>query len=272
MVCGGDFDTFCSAKENDLVALGGLNGVKVINLREKKIFTIEGSNIMSLCFVDGILLSGDNIGNICGYEVSTTNHLFSKKVHNGVIAAIMNLETTVAFGGGDGYLAILRKWDLSCKKVLLDQGHTDKITCLAFLEKRNLLVSGSFDKTLRVWNIKTGRCVRVLRGHGDIVTCVSVYENTIISGARNGTIGLWSNSAKIGAVFKGDHDSISSVVRNGNKVFCGSFDRTIKMWDIKEGVCLRAFEGQGWIRSVYFTDKKLTAVNCRGKVLVWSFA
>jgi len=33
------------------------------------------------------------------------------------------------------------------------------------------VVSASFDKTLKVWNVKTGECVKTLQGHSSFVRC-----------------------------------------------------------------------------------------------------
>lgn len=45
------------------------------------------------------------------------------------------------------------------------------------------LVSGSFDHSVRLWDIGLGKCERVLRGHSDWVYSLDVVENHIYSGS-----------------------------------------------------------------------------------------
>ncbi|CAN0297491.1 unnamed protein product, partial [Ectocarpus fasciculatus] len=43
-----------------------------------------------------------------------------------------------------------------------------------FHPNANYVVTGSMDKTVRVWDVQTGDCVRLLAGHSGSVTCVAV--------------------------------------------------------------------------------------------------
>ena len=45
------------------------------------------------------------------------------------------------------------------------RGHTGPVTCLQYDDKRNILVSGSADKTVRVWKTKSKTCLAILKGH-----------------------------------------------------------------------------------------------------------
>ena len=46
--------------------------------------------------------------------------------------------------------------------------------CIRFHPNANYVVTGSMDKTVRVWDVQTGNCVRLLAGHSGNVTCVAV--------------------------------------------------------------------------------------------------
>jgi WD40 repeat protein len=45
------------------------------------------------------------------------------------------------------------------------------VTCVVAMSDGRRVVSGSRDKTLRVWDVDTGECERELRGHGDVSEC-----------------------------------------------------------------------------------------------------
>ena len=57
--------------------------------------------------------------------------------------------------------------------------------------KGNTVVSGSTDRTIRVWDTESGDCVHVLYGHTSTVRCLAMHENTVVSGARDGTLRVW---------------------------------------------------------------------------------
>jgi WD40 repeat protein len=45
------------------------------------------------------------------------------------------------------------------------------VSCVVALSDGQRVVSGSEDKTLRVWDVDTGDCVRELKGHGEVSEC-----------------------------------------------------------------------------------------------------
>lgn len=48
------------------------------------------------------------------------------------------------------------------------------VCVIRFHPNANYVVTGSMDKTVRVWDVQTGNCVRLLAGHSGNVTCVAV--------------------------------------------------------------------------------------------------
>ena len=71
--------------------------------------------------------------------------------------------------------------------------------------RRRAQVSGSWDKTLRLWECATGDCKRVLRGHSAGVNAVAVLPD--------------------------------------GRAVSGGLDRTLRVWDTSAGVCERLLEG-----------------------------
>ena len=71
--------------------------------------------------------------------------------------------------------------------------HTDWVRSLAFSNDGTLLVSGSDDKTVKLWDVQTGGVVKTFYGHSSSVSSVSVSPDlaTVVSGSWDGTILLW---------------------------------------------------------------------------------
>ena len=70
------------------------------------------------------------------------------------------------------------------------QGHKEWVQCLVV--HKNILYSGSVDKTIRAWNLDTNECITALQGHTDSVNCLIVHNNILYSGSSDGTIRAWN--------------------------------------------------------------------------------
>ena len=57
------------------------------------------------------------------------------------------------------------------------RGHSGKVNNMAFNPANSIIASASNDSTIRLWDINSGRCIRVLGGHSDIVNCVCFSPN-----------------------------------------------------------------------------------------------
>jgi WD40 repeat protein len=124
-------------------------------------------------------------------------------------------------------------------------GHTDKVWCAAFSVDGKQFVSGSRDRTVRLWDAQTGNTVLgPLKLHTGGVCSVAFSPNgrRISSGSKDRTVLVWhavTGKVVVGP-FKGHTDSIWSVKfsPDGKHIASGSRDRTIRIWDAQTGVLL----------------------------------
>ena len=100
-------------------------------------------------------------------------------------------------------------------KPLVLKGHTDSVFAVAFSPDGKTLASGSFDKTIKLWDVATGKEIRTLAGHTKEVVSVAFSPD----GKR---------LASAGNPFFGTHEPAPGEV---------------KTWDVENGLELRAFEG-----------------------------
>jgi len=115
------------------------------------------------------------------------------------------------------------------------QGHEHSVTGVAFLPDSRHLLSGSMDKTLRLWDIRTVREVRRLQGHTMGITSLAVSPDgrRVLSTSLDETIRLWDiETGKEIHCFKGHQDVVTSVAfsPDGRQAVSGSADRTVRVW------------------------------------------
>ncbi|KAI9746512.1 MAG: hypothetical protein M1818_000225 [Claussenomyces sp. TS43310] len=84
-------------------------------------------------------------------------------------------------------------------------GHTDVVNAVQFVPTPSglLLISGSVDRTVRIWRPKVhlGRapeldfeCIQALEGHENSVNCIAATASTIVTGSADATLRIWSIS------------------------------------------------------------------------------
>ena len=99
---------------------------------------------------------------------------------------------TVAVGLKSGNIVILNAITGSQTGVL--SGHSRGVNSVTFSSDGSLLVSGSYDMTIKLWDMQTGGVAKTLSGHYDRVlsVCISADSTVIASGSADMTIRLWN--------------------------------------------------------------------------------
>lgn len=126
--------------------------------------------------------------------------------HGIILSVCMASDNSFVCAGGANNLII--KWDIMGKIVLDFPGHSGAVNCVTLSSDNHLMVSGSDDKTIRLWNSSTSKCYRVLVGHKGVVAAVSMTEDckTIVSASYDPVeafIILWSaDSGKMLRLFE----------------------------------------------------------------------
>ncbi|KAG0657835.1 hypothetical protein C6P46_006197 [Rhodotorula mucilaginosa] len=95
--------------------------------------------------------------------------------------------TVMVSVGTDGRVCT---WEASGFKLRSTGAHEDAVTSLSFSPHTPTFLTGSADKTLKLWDYRTGTCLRTLLGNRDIVHAVAVSRDgrIAISGSEDGTV------------------------------------------------------------------------------------
>jgi len=134
--------------------------------------------------------------------------------------------------------------------------HTSRINSIAFHPNSQYIVSGSDDKTIRLWNWEQDLVTPPFLGHEGEVTSVVFGHNGqyIISGSTDGTIRLWNFQLQLlGKPFVGHKGAVNSIAisPDGQFVVSGGDDGTIRFWNLRGEQLKRPLNGhQGAVNSI----------------------
>jgi len=112
------------------------------------------------------------------------------------------------------------------------------VTAVAISCDRHLISSASEDKTVRLWNLDTGKEVATLKGHSQFVQAVAFHPtqpNWLISAGRDRQIILWDcQTRQIIRTFTGHTQQIHAISfsPDGTQIASASADKTIKLWNL----------------------------------------
>ncbi|KAI8074338.1 WD40-repeat-containing domain protein [Gilbertella persicaria] len=144
------------------------------------------------------------------------------------------------------HLKLGKRWLTGKVNTRFLQGHQDSVYCLAWIDV-HLLVSGSRDKTLKIWNVLTNQCVRTIQHEheGSILSLrVNKDRTTLLTGSSDATCTVWSLPDLIPIHrLLGHGHSVLDVCFVKDMVVTSSRDHTLRVWDKEKGTELRQMIG-----------------------------
>ncbi|XP_027041127.1 ribosome assembly protein 4-like isoform X3 [Pocillopora damicornis] len=163
---------------------------------------------------------------------------------------LVQASNLLATSEGDGergrqkfrYLSLAVQGVFSVRRVRRLQGHMDAIFCLQFDKRR--IITGSADRTIRMWDVRSGRSIHKLKGHKGGVRCLQFDDEKIVSGSWDMTIMVW-HIVKFHRlkVLYGHSGCVSCLQFKGKILVSGSHDRTLRIWDTDTWECESEIEG-----------------------------
>jgi hypothetical protein len=165
-------------------------------------------------------------------------------------------------------------------RVSLLLGHTGAVASVVFSFDGKTIASGGSDDAIRLWDVKTGKCVRTIEAHQKYVRSVAFSPDgkTLISGGSDHTVCVWDvETGKNLRTLVGHTSEVESVAisPDGKTIASGGWPDTIRLWDAGTGNSLRTLAGhQGAVQSIAFGlgGKVLVSGGLDHVVRVWDTA
>jgi WD40 repeat protein len=126
------------------------------------------------------------------------------------------------------------------QELLSLEGHADGVIGVSFSSDSRLLASASSDKTIRIWDVKTGRARSILKGHSGPVRAVAFSPNgrLLVSASADETLSLWDvETGGKRETLKGHSDTVYDVAFSPDArcIASVSADGKVKLWGVTDG-------------------------------------
>ena len=153
-------------------------------------------------------------------------------------------------------------------------GHSGWVNAIV-VTSGGMVISGSSDNTLKVWNPETGKEISTITGHAARIRAIALLDDKwVISGSDDFTIKVWDLETTEELVTLTGHTRAVRAVAalSDGRVISGSSDNTIKVWNLETQKVEMTLRGhQGWVNAVsVLSDQEIISGSSDNTIKIWS--
>lgn len=167
------------------------------------------------------------------------------KAHTSAVNAVSFFENDQKFiSAGDDYNVC--GWDINDKKCIFKlKGHEASVKCCGTTRTGSLIVSGSWDRTVRIWDGATTNCMWTLPHDALVLGLSFCEEKSLLSVCCDDKVTkVWDMKTFQNVMtLTGHTNSVSCCAQNDYTLATGSFDKTIRINDLRTGGTLLHLTG-----------------------------
>lgn len=215
------------------------------------------------------------------WEISTpgTNLQSSLNTLNGTMSPASSPSSSASLAGSGSIARDASSPSLSSSSSLKKKkasvtlrGHSAPVTC--FYASSTILVSGSCDGMMKVWDMKTKKCTISIRTGDAGLTGLQFDEklNLLVTSSTDGQAKVWELAAlNLKTTLSGHKVSISAMKFHQNILATASADHCVKVWDLRAGTLLKTLRGHtDEVLCVDIVGDTIVAGAADGTLLEWN--
>jgi WD40 repeat protein len=215
------------SKRDILISGSSDSTIKVWHLETRQVVqTLHGhtGSVLGLHFEDDYIVS-------CSKDTTACVWKLSDSLDSEDVSRITNDSRNECSGA-------FRKFDL----LHTLKGHKAAVNSVHF--KDCIVATASGDRTVRLWNLRTGVTIRTIAAHGTTIACVTLTKEFVVTGSSDHNIKLFDlETGEEVRTLKGHTGLVRTIQADNTKVVSGSYDQSIRIWDIKTGRMLQKLSG-----------------------------
>ncbi|CAH9128572.1 unnamed protein product [Cuscuta epithymum] len=163
-------------------------------------------------------------------------------------------------------------------------GHTEAVRAVFILSSKKLLFTSGYDQIVRMWDLEEGFSVSSSRPLGCTVRAVTADSKLLLAGGTDGFIHGWraeEGNTRLLFDFKAPQNQntefrlwehqgpITCLAVAFNKIYSGSWDMTVRVWDRSSLKCLTVLMHNDWVWSLAPHDDTTVATTSGSSIYLW---
>ena len=129
------------------------------------------------------------------------------------------------------------------------KGHTNGVMCLQFDE--HILATGSYDATIKIWDIDTGKLLRTLHGHTSGIRALQFDSTKLISGSLDQSLKIWNwRTGECCSTYTGHSGGIIGLHFDNQLLASGSVDNSVRIWNFEDKSTFALNGHTDWVNAV----------------------